>query len=154
MQIKIWFQNRRTKWKRKYTNDVELLAQQYYSSLGIPAPRPIFVGDRLWQVLLLLLKKILTSNFSRNNFIFLGFSIAQDKHKQQLLKFYLHTWATCLFHQVYQWSSLCQAIFQQELKTQSFETYHPTTEVFIISLNALTFEGKTYEPQNKIIIIN
>ncbi|TGZ47704.1 UBX domain-containing protein 4 [Temnothorax longispinosus] len=43
--IKIWFQNRRTKWKRKYTNDVELLAQQYYSSLGIPAPRPIFVGQ-------------------------------------------------------------------------------------------------------------
>ncbi|XP_011494450.1 PREDICTED: homeobox protein ceh-1 isoform X2 [Ceratosolen solmsi marchali] len=41
-------QNRRTKWKRKYTNDVELLAQQYYSSLGIHAPRPIFVGDRLW----------------------------------------------------------------------------------------------------------
>ncbi|KAK9503845.1 hypothetical protein O3M35_010316 [Rhynocoris fuscipes] len=47
-QIKIWFQNRRTKWKRKYTNDLELLAQQYYSNLGVSAPRPIFIGDRLW----------------------------------------------------------------------------------------------------------
>lgn len=47
-QIKIWFQNRRTKWKRKYTNDLEMLAQQYYSSLGILAPRPLFIGDRLW----------------------------------------------------------------------------------------------------------
>ncbi|XP_063237901.1 homeobox protein MSX-2-like [Bacillus rossius redtenbacheri] len=47
-QIKIWFQNRRTKWKRKYTNDLEVLAQQYYSSMGVMAPRPIFVGDRLW----------------------------------------------------------------------------------------------------------
>lgn len=47
-QIKIWFQNRRTKWKRKYTNDIELLAQQYYTSLGIVSPRPMFVGDRLW----------------------------------------------------------------------------------------------------------
>ncbi|KAF2893878.1 hypothetical protein ILUMI_12296 [Ignelater luminosus] len=47
-QIKIWFQNRRTKWKRKYTNDVEVLAQQYYSSMGFLVPRPIFLGDRLW----------------------------------------------------------------------------------------------------------
>lgn len=47
-QIKIWFQNRRTKWKRKYTNDLELFAQQYYSSMGAFAPRPIFLGDRLW----------------------------------------------------------------------------------------------------------
>ena len=47
-QIKIWFQNRRTKWKRKYTNELELLAQQYYSNLGLFAPRPMFVGDRLW----------------------------------------------------------------------------------------------------------
>ncbi|XP_045482384.1 homeobox protein ceh-19-like [Harmonia axyridis] len=47
-QIKIWFQNRRTKWKRKYTNDIEVLAQQYYSSMGILTPRPIFIGDRLW----------------------------------------------------------------------------------------------------------
>ncbi|PNF23389.1 hypothetical protein B7P43_G12945 [Cryptotermes secundus] len=47
-QIKIWFQNRRTKWKRKYTNDLELLAQQYYNSIGVMAPRPIFLGDRLW----------------------------------------------------------------------------------------------------------
>ncbi|CAH0552120.1 unnamed protein product [Brassicogethes aeneus] len=47
-QIKIWFQNRRTKWKRKYTNDIEILAQQYYNSMGILTPRPIFLGDRLW----------------------------------------------------------------------------------------------------------
>ncbi|XP_076066178.1 uncharacterized protein LOC143039814 [Oratosquilla oratoria] len=47
-QIKIWFQNRRTKWKRKYTNDLELMAQQYYSALGLVAPRPMVIGDRLW----------------------------------------------------------------------------------------------------------
>ncbi|XP_076305222.1 uncharacterized protein LOC143222503 [Tachypleus tridentatus] len=47
-QIKIWFQNRRTKWKRKYTNDLEVMAQQYCQSLGIHAARPMFVGDRLW----------------------------------------------------------------------------------------------------------
>ncbi|KAF2366583.1 Homeobox domain [Trinorchestia longiramus] len=47
-QIKIWFQNRRTKWKRKYTNDLELLAQQYYASMGMLAPRPMVIGDRLW----------------------------------------------------------------------------------------------------------
>lgn len=41
---------RRTKWKRKYTNDVELFAQQYYAQLGFGglSPRPMFVGDRLW----------------------------------------------------------------------------------------------------------
>ncbi|CAG0913293.1 unnamed protein product [Notodromas monacha] len=47
-QIKIWFQNRRTKWKRKYTNDLEVLAQQYYASMGIITPRPMCLGDRLW----------------------------------------------------------------------------------------------------------
>ncbi|XP_022257617.1 homeobox protein ceh-19-like [Limulus polyphemus] len=47
-QIKIWFQNRRTKWKRKYTNDLEIMAQQYYQSLGVYTTRPMFIGDRLW----------------------------------------------------------------------------------------------------------
>lgn len=47
--MKIWFQNRRTKFKRKYTSDVETLASHYYSSLGIGAmARPMVVGDRLW----------------------------------------------------------------------------------------------------------
>ncbi|XP_022247835.1 homeobox protein HMX1-like [Limulus polyphemus] len=47
-QIKIWFQNRRTKWKRMYTNDLEVLAQHYYQSLGMFTTRPMFIGDRLW----------------------------------------------------------------------------------------------------------
>ncbi|XP_022244032.1 homeobox protein ceh-30-like [Limulus polyphemus] len=47
-QIKIWFQNRRTKWKRKYTSDLEVMAQQYCQSLGLHAARPMFIGDRLW----------------------------------------------------------------------------------------------------------
>lgn len=47
-QIKIWFQNRRTKWKRKYSTDLEILAQQYYQSMGLYAARPMVIGDRLW----------------------------------------------------------------------------------------------------------
>ncbi|XP_064644678.1 barH-like 1 homeobox protein [Lineus longissimus] len=44
-QIKIWFQNRRTKWKRKYTNNLELLAHQHYASLGLLSPRPMYISD-------------------------------------------------------------------------------------------------------------
>lgn len=47
-QIKIWFQNRRTKWKRKYSTDLEILAQHYYQSVGLYAARPMVIGDRLW----------------------------------------------------------------------------------------------------------
>ncbi|KFM70588.1 Homeobox protein B-H1, partial [Stegodyphus mimosarum] len=47
-QIKIWFQNRRTKWKRKYSTDLEVLAQHYYQSMGLYAARPMVIGDRLW----------------------------------------------------------------------------------------------------------
>lgn len=48
LQIKIWFQNRRTKWKRKYSTDLEMLAQHYYQSMGLYAARPMVIGDRLW----------------------------------------------------------------------------------------------------------
>ncbi|CAO1306845.1 unnamed protein product [Diamesa hyperborea] len=48
-QIKIWFQNRRTKCNRKYISDFfETLASNYYSSLGMDGARPMVVGDRLW----------------------------------------------------------------------------------------------------------
>ncbi|GFU31092.1 homeobox protein GBX-2 [Nephila pilipes] len=47
-KIKIWFQNRRTKWKRKYSTDLESLAQHYYQSMGLYAARPMVIGDRLW----------------------------------------------------------------------------------------------------------
>lgn len=42
------FQNRRTKWKRKFTNELESAAHQYYNSLGLADTRPLVVGDRLW----------------------------------------------------------------------------------------------------------
>lgn len=46
--IKFSFQGR-TKWKRKYTSDVETLASQYYAQIGIGGiARPMVVGDRLW----------------------------------------------------------------------------------------------------------
>ncbi|XP_037079143.1 homeobox protein MSX-2-like [Pollicipes pollicipes] len=47
-QIKIWFQNRRTKWKRKHTNELELMAQQYYAHMGLYTHRPVHLSDRLW----------------------------------------------------------------------------------------------------------
>ena len=34
-QIKIWFQNRRTKWKRKFTNHLDIIAHQHYLRLGM-----------------------------------------------------------------------------------------------------------------------
>ncbi|OQV23616.1 putative Homeobox protein B-H2 [Hypsibius exemplaris] len=47
-QLKVWYQNRRTKWKRKYANDLETMAQQYYNSMGLAGSRPMLIGDRLW----------------------------------------------------------------------------------------------------------
>jgi len=47
-QIKIWFQNRRTKWKRKFSSELESIAHRYYQSLGVTDARPMVVGDRLW----------------------------------------------------------------------------------------------------------
>ncbi|XP_066300770.1 homeobox protein ceh-30-like [Branchiostoma lanceolatum] len=51
-QIKIWFQNRRTKWKRKYTNDLELLAHQHYASLAglYGSPNPWAYAQRLYNI--------------------------------------------------------------------------------------------------------
>nr|AAW24455.1 CG13424-related protein 2 [Oikopleura dioica] len=37
-QIKIWFQNRRTKWKREYLSDWELWAHQNYYAMGVGSP--------------------------------------------------------------------------------------------------------------------
>ncbi|CAH1241803.1 BARHL1 [Branchiostoma lanceolatum] len=46
-QIKIWFQNRRTKWKRKFTNDLELMAHQHYASMGLySSPHPWYFTQR------------------------------------------------------------------------------------------------------------
>ncbi|KAI8483796.1 hypothetical protein Bbelb_026810 [Branchiostoma belcheri] len=45
--IKIWFQNRRTKWKRKFTNDLELMAHQHYASMGLyNTPHPWYFTQR------------------------------------------------------------------------------------------------------------
>lgn len=48
IKIKIWFQNRRTKWKRKFSSELESIAHRYYQSLGVTDARPMVVGDRLW----------------------------------------------------------------------------------------------------------
>ncbi len=32
----------------KYTSELELAAQQYYSALGLVSSRPMVLGDRLW----------------------------------------------------------------------------------------------------------
>lgn len=48
-QIKIWFQNRRTKWKRKYTNNIELMAHQFGFPFDAPS-HPSFSSNRRWPI--------------------------------------------------------------------------------------------------------
>jgi len=116
---------------------VELLAQQYYSSLGIPAPRPIFVGDRLWynsirkvtvtffipfRAQYRYLKKLFLYTTCFLKYVFTGFSITRDNRNRQCHCFHI-IYHRCHYLQHYLAFNHCPVIYRWDNKRPFFKIY-------------------------------